>query len=163
MEVIMVRDLLNRIIDGGSLDSAEAEELMRCMMDEELTPIQLGAFLVALRAKGETPDEVVGFARTMRSRARQIATTGPLADTCGTGGDGRGTFNIGTVTLTGRAQIRPQGPLSEPRISRYCLSRTSGKMVVRWSAQSLSLGVWPSSPCSWPCMKASKERPETSM
>src|SRR5437763_10547818 len=93
----MVRDLLNRIIDGGSLDSAEAEELMRCMMDEELTPIQLGAFLVALRAKGETPDEVVGFARTMRSRARQIATTGPLADTCGTGGDGRGTFNISTA------------------------------------------------------------------
>src|SRR5437588_3501744 len=93
----MVRDLLNRIIDGGSLESAEAEELMRCMMDEELTPIQLGAFLVALRAKGETSEEVVGFARTMRDRARPIRVDVPLADTCGTGGDNRGTFNISTA------------------------------------------------------------------
>src|SRR5207302_2686897 len=65
--------------------------------DEELTPIQLAAFLVALRAKGETADEVVGFARAMRSRARQIETLDGLADTCGTGGDGRGTFNISTA------------------------------------------------------------------
>ncbi len=93
----MVRELLNRVIDGGSLDTEEAADLMRRMMDEELTPIQLGAFLVALRAKGETADEVVGFARTMRSRARQIETKGALADTCGTGGDGRGTFNISTA------------------------------------------------------------------
>jgi anthranilate phosphoribosyltransferase len=67
------------------------------MMDEDLTPIQLAAFLVALRAKGETADEVVGFARTMRARARQIEVKGPLADTCGTGGDNRGTFNISTA------------------------------------------------------------------
>ena len=93
----MVRELLNRIIEGGSLDSEEAEDLMRRMMDDELTPIQLSAFLVALRAKGETPDEVVGFARTMRARARHIETDGALADTCGTGGDGRGTFNISTA------------------------------------------------------------------
>ena len=93
----MERELLNRIIEGGSLSSDEAADLMRRMMDEELTPVQLGAFLVALRAKGETADEVVGFARTMRSRARQIETKGALADTCGTGGDGRGTFNISTA------------------------------------------------------------------
>lgn len=93
----MVRELLNRVIEGGSLTSDEAADLMRQMMDEELTPIQLAAFLVALRSKGETADEVVGFARTMRSRARQIETRGALADTCGTGGDGRGTFNISTA------------------------------------------------------------------
>jgi len=92
-----MRDLLNRIIAGESLSIPEAEDLMRRMMDEELTPIQLGAFLVALRSKGETADEVVGFARTMRSRARQIEVHVPLADTCGTGGDGRGTFNISTA------------------------------------------------------------------
>jgi anthranilate phosphoribosyltransferase len=97
LEETMERELLNRIIEGGSLDSDEAASLMQRMMDEELTPIQLGAFLVALRAKGETADEVVGFARTMRSRARQIKTSGALADTCGTGGDGRGTFNISTA------------------------------------------------------------------
>lgn len=92
-----MRDLLNRIIAGESLSTPEAENLMGQMMDEELTPIQLAAFLVALRSKGETADEVVGFARMMRSRARSIEVDLPLADTCGTGGDGRGTFNISTA------------------------------------------------------------------
>jgi anthranilate phosphoribosyltransferase len=94
---MMVRDLLNRLIAGESLDSAEAEELMRQMMDEELTPIQLAGVLVALRSKGESPDEIAGFARTMRARARPIDVQGPLADTCGTGGDFSGTFNISTA------------------------------------------------------------------
>lgn len=94
---MMVRELLNRVIEGDSLSTEEARDLMRRMMDEEITPIQLAAFLVALRAKGETADEVVGFARTMRARARQMAPTVPLADTCGTGGDNSGTFNISTV------------------------------------------------------------------
>src|SRR5260370_23883864 len=95
----MERELLNQIIAGKSLTSDETETLMRRMMDEELTPIQLAAFLVALRAKGETADEVVGFARAMRARARQIEieADGGLADTCGTGGDNRGTFNISTA------------------------------------------------------------------
>jgi anthranilate phosphoribosyltransferase len=93
----MVKELLNRIILGDDLDTAEAEMLMGQMMNEELTPIQLAAFLVALRAKGESADEIVGFARTMRARARQLQTSGELADTCGTGGDGRGTFNISTA------------------------------------------------------------------
>ena len=52
----MDREMLNRIIDGDSLSSDEAATLMERMMDEELTPIQLSAFLVALRSKGETPD-----------------------------------------------------------------------------------------------------------
>ena len=92
-----MRELLNRIIGGESLSTPEAEDLMRRMMDEELTPVQLAAFLVALRSKGETADEVVGFARTMRSRARQLEIDAPLADTCGTGGDAKGTFNISTA------------------------------------------------------------------
>jgi anthranilate phosphoribosyltransferase len=83
------------------LQTAEAEALMAQMMDEEITPIQLAGVLVALRVKGETADEVVGFARTMRARARQIELEGGqpelLADTCGTGGDNRGTFNISTA------------------------------------------------------------------
>ena len=90
-------DLLNRIIGGDSLTIAEAEELMGRMMDEELTPVQMAGYLVALRAKGETPDEVVGFARAMRRRARPLDVNEPLADTCGTGGDNRGTFNISTA------------------------------------------------------------------
>jgi anthranilate phosphoribosyltransferase len=93
----MERELLNRIIHGESMTAAEAQGLMARMMDEELTPIQLAAFLIALRAKGETADEVVGFARAMRDRARPIETAGVLADTCGTGGDGSGTFNVSTA------------------------------------------------------------------
>ena len=93
----MARETLNRLIGGSSLSSDEAADLMGRMMDEEFTPVQLGALLVALRAKGETADEVVGFARMMRSRARPIGVSGALADTCGTGGDGQGTFNISTA------------------------------------------------------------------
>jgi anthranilate phosphoribosyltransferase len=93
----MVRAVLNRLIAGESLSVEEAEDLMGRMMDEELTPVQLAGVLVALRAKGETPDEVVGFARAMRARARPIEIAAALADTCGTGGDNSGTFNISTT------------------------------------------------------------------
>ncbi|HEX8917602.1 MAG TPA: anthranilate phosphoribosyltransferase, partial [Chloroflexota bacterium] len=89
--------MLSRVIAGDSLSTEEAAALMGQMMDEELTPIQLAGFLVALRAKGETSDEIVGFARTMRARARPIEIREPVADTCGTGGDGQGTFNISTA------------------------------------------------------------------
>jgi anthranilate phosphoribosyltransferase len=93
----MVREVLNRLIAGEDLGTSEAEELMRQMMDEELTPVQLAGVMVALRAKGETAEEVVGFASAMRSRARHIEFSVPVADTCGTGGDHRGTFNVSTV------------------------------------------------------------------
>ncbi|HZU12467.1 MAG TPA: anthranilate phosphoribosyltransferase [Chloroflexota bacterium] len=93
----MARELLHRLVQGVSLDADEAAALMARMMDEELTPIQLAGIMIALRAKGETPDEVVGFARTMRARARQLDVVGDLADTCGTGGDFSGTFNISTA------------------------------------------------------------------
>jgi anthranilate phosphoribosyltransferase len=93
----MERELLHRLIAGESLSSDETEALMRRMMDEEVTPVQLAGLLVALRVKGETADEVVGFARAMRARARRIDAGGGLADTCGTGGDNRGTFNISTA------------------------------------------------------------------
>lgn len=92
-----MRDVLNRLIAGESLSASEAEDLMQRMMNEELTPVQLAGLLVALRIKGETSDEVVGFARAMRARARQLGVTGHLADTCGTGGDNSGTFNISTA------------------------------------------------------------------
>lgn len=93
----MVRSILGRLIAGESLSADEAEGLMGQMMDEELTPVQLAGVVVALRSKGETPDEVVGFARAMRARARPIEIGRALADTCGTGGDNSGTFNISTA------------------------------------------------------------------
>jgi anthranilate phosphoribosyltransferase len=67
-------------------------------MDGEATPAQIGALLIALRMKGETVDEVVGAATAMRARAQKLRVpAGVVVDTCGTGGDGRGTINISTV------------------------------------------------------------------
>jgi anthranilate phosphoribosyltransferase len=69
---------------------------MGTIMDGEATPAQIGALLAALAVRGETEDEVVGFARVMRERAVPLSAAGAV-DTCGTGGDGAGTFNISTV------------------------------------------------------------------
>jgi anthranilate phosphoribosyltransferase len=69
---------------------------MATIMDGEATPAQIGALLAALAVRGETEDEVVGFARVMRERAVPLRSQGAV-DTCGTGGDGAGTFNISTV------------------------------------------------------------------
>ena len=69
---------------------------MAAIMDGAATPAQIGALLAALAVRGETEDEVVGFARTMRARALPLRSRGAV-DTCGTGGDGAGTFNISTV------------------------------------------------------------------
>jgi anthranilate phosphoribosyltransferase len=93
----MVREVLTKLIAHEDLSTPEAAELMRQMMDEELTPIQLAGVMIALRSKGETAEEIAGFARTMRSRARHIELPAPVADTCGTGGDHSGTFNVSTV------------------------------------------------------------------
>ncbi len=69
---------------------------MGTIMDGDATPAQIGALLAAMAARGETEDEVVGFARAMRARAVPLQSKGAV-DTCGTGGDGAGTFNISTV------------------------------------------------------------------
>ena len=67
------------------------------IMDGQATPAQFGAFVTALRCKGETIDEMVGLARTMRAKALPVVSGGPVVDTCGTGGDGAGTLNISTA------------------------------------------------------------------
>jgi anthranilate phosphoribosyltransferase len=88
---------LARLVGGESLAEAEAAAAMAEIMEGRATGAQIGAFLVALRAKGETADEVVGLARTMRAHARRVPVDGPLLDTCGTGGDRAGTVNISTM------------------------------------------------------------------
>ena len=67
------------------------------IMEGEATPSQLGAFLTALSVKGETPEEIAGMATVMREKALRVNVSGPLIDTCGTGGDGQNTFNISTA------------------------------------------------------------------
>ncbi|HUE21378.1 MAG TPA: anthranilate phosphoribosyltransferase [Bryobacteraceae bacterium] len=91
---------LHRVADRQNLSSAEALEAMHIILSGHATPPQIAGFLVALRMKGETVDELVGFARALRQMAEPInpgLAGEPLLDTCGTGGDGLATFNISTV------------------------------------------------------------------
>ncbi len=92
-----MRAQLARVLAGDRLDEAEAGEAMATIMDGAATPAQIGALLGALAVRGETEDEVVGFARVMRARATRLRSSGAI-DTCGTGGDGAATFNISTLT-----------------------------------------------------------------
>ncbi len=87
------------LLEGGSLDRTAARALMQRIMDGEVSPVQLAAVLMVLRTRGETVDELTGFAEAMRAAAVTVpAGEGGLVDTCGTGGDGSGTFNISTAT-----------------------------------------------------------------
>jgi len=80
-----------------SLSEDEAAAAFETIMRGDATPVQIAGFLVALRMKGETVDEITGFARAARAAATPIAVEGNLLDTCGTGGDGLLTFNISTL------------------------------------------------------------------
>ena len=93
----MIRDAIAALVEGRDLSEEEASGCMEQIMAGEATPAQLGAFLVALRLKGETVDEIVGLARVMRGRSLHVDVAGPLLDTCGTGGDASGTFNASTA------------------------------------------------------------------
>ena len=84
----------------GHMQADEAEAVMQQIMSGDATPAQIGAYLMALRMKGETPDEIVGSAQAMREKAYSVPTQyagEDLLDTCGTGGDKSGTFNISTT------------------------------------------------------------------
>jgi anthranilate phosphoribosyltransferase len=92
-----VIEYLNRLVRGESLPEPEASRAMELIMRDEATPIQIAGFIVALRLKGETVEELAGLARTARAMATPIDVDGDLLDTCGTGGDGSGSFNISTL------------------------------------------------------------------
>jgi anthranilate phosphoribosyltransferase len=81
-----------------SLDRAQAAWAMERIMQGEASPAQLGAFLAALRTKGETVDEIVGLVETMRSFSRKVEVDYPVVDTCGTGGDRKGSVNVSTTS-----------------------------------------------------------------
>ena len=93
----MIREAISAAAAGESLAMADAIEVMREVMEGEATPAQLGAYLTALSLKGETPEELAGFATVMREKSLRVDPGGPAIDTCGTGGDRKGTFNISTA------------------------------------------------------------------
>ena len=91
-----LKPILAKVANGEKLNEEQAEQAFDVLMSGQATPSQMGAFLMALRLRGETVDEITGAARVMRSKATGIIAPPNAVDTCGTGGDGSGTFNIST-------------------------------------------------------------------
>lgn len=96
---MVIEAVLEELLRGESLDFERAKGTLKRILAGDVPPTQIAALMTALRAKGETAEELAGFAAAMRSAAIPIAAPQdvPLLDTCGTGGDGTGTFNISTV------------------------------------------------------------------
>lgn len=97
-----IRSAIGEVINGRDLTQEQARQAMDCIMDGGATPAQIGGYLTALRMKGETVQEIAGSADSMRRHVVAVpvadtATGGVLLDTCGTGGDGKHTFNISTT------------------------------------------------------------------
>jgi anthranilate phosphoribosyltransferase len=93
----MIKEAIGALVSGQSLTMDEAAQVMTEIMEGQVTPAQFGAFVTALRLKGETVEEIAGLARIMRAKAIPVRANGPVVDTCGTGGDGSTTFNISTA------------------------------------------------------------------
>ena len=94
----MIQTVISKLLDGTQLARAEARAVMDEIMRGEATPAQIGGFLIALRAKGETPDEITGCAEAMRDHVLAVRPRrDDLVDTAGTGGDGAHTINISTA------------------------------------------------------------------
>src|SRR5437773_8956695 len=94
----MIAAAIRRFVAGESLDRDAMYEVFCSVMDGKASDVQKSALLIALRMKGETAEEITGAAMAMRERVTPLNVDGAqVIDTCGTGGDGRGTFNISTI------------------------------------------------------------------
>src|SRR5256712_7792401 len=93
-----LKPLLAQVAAGRALSESEAEAAFDIIMSGNATPSQIGAFLMALRVRGETVEEIAGAARIMRAKALAVDAPPGTIDTVGTGGDGSGSFNISTAS-----------------------------------------------------------------
>ena len=91
------KPLLGKVATGASLSRAEAEKAFEDMLSGEVTPSQIGAFLMALRVRGETVEEITGAVTAMRRKMLTVAAPADAIDIVGTGGDGAGTYNVSTL------------------------------------------------------------------
>src|SRR5438105_5441188 len=98
MPPIDIKPLLAEVAAGRTLSESEAEAAFDIIMSGNATPSQMGAFLMALRVRGESVDEITGAARIMRAKALAIDAPPGTIDTVGTGGDASGSFNISTAS-----------------------------------------------------------------
>jgi len=94
----VIKEAIATIVSGQSLSRDEAAQVMEEIMEGQATPAQIAGFITALRIKGETVEEMAGLATVMRAKAMSVPYGGPVIDTCGTGGDAQGTFNVSTAT-----------------------------------------------------------------
>ncbi|MGZ4482324.1 MAG: anthranilate phosphoribosyltransferase, partial [Gaiellales bacterium] len=93
----MITESIQQLVEGRDLSAEETHAAMMQVMSGDASPAQIAAFVVGLRMKGETPDEIAGCARAMRAHVTPATPSRDgLVDTCGTGGDGAETFNIST-------------------------------------------------------------------
>lgn len=93
----LMKEVLGRVAVGHTMSEAQAEEVFEVIMSGDATPAQIGGLLMALRVRGETVEELTGAARIMRSKVLRMEAPAGAIDTCGTGGDGSGTYNISTA------------------------------------------------------------------
>ncbi|MFC9776068.1 anthranilate phosphoribosyltransferase [Paenibacillus chitinolyticus] len=122
-----IQRAISTLIGGGNLSRDEAREVMLSVMDGEATPAQIGSVMTAMRIKGETIEEVTGFAEAMRLKATSVQTIQDnLLDTCGTGGDGAGTFNISTAS----AIVAAAGGIRVAKHGNRAMSSSSGSADV---------------------------------
>ncbi len=124
----MLKEWIGKIVERQDLNEEEAFHAMEEIMEGKALPTQIASFLTALRMKGETIQEITGFARAMRSKAVPIGGEDgrAIVDTCGTGGDGRGTFNISTAV----AFVAAGGGLTVAKHGNRSVSSRSGSADV---------------------------------
>ena len=134
----MFSKVLQKLVDGQDLSSDEMGAVMGEIMTGKLTPAQIGGFLIGLRMKGETVDEIAAAARVMRDLAIRVEVSKEhLIDTCGTGGDAKGTFNVSTacafVAAAGGARVAKHG-------NRSVSTRSGSADVLEVAGVTLDLG-----------------------
>ncbi|MDF2725939.1 MAG: anthranilate phosphoribosyltransferase [Paenibacillus sp.] len=124
---LTIQAAIQHVVDGRHLTRAEAADVMSGIMDGLATPSQIGGLLTVLRMKGETIEEITGFAEAMRAKANRVQTEqSHLLDTCGTGGDGADTFNISTTA----AIVAAAGGLRVAKHGNRAMSSKSGSADV---------------------------------
>ncbi|RKN84570.1 anthranilate phosphoribosyltransferase [Paenibacillus ginsengarvi] len=122
-----IQQAISKVVGGAHLTRDEAKAAMNVIMDGEASQSQIGSLLTALRMKGETADEIGGFAETMRSKANAVRSEqSDLLDTCGTGGDGADTFNISTAS----AIVAAAGGIRVAKHGNRAMSSKSGSADV---------------------------------
>ena len=137
---------LQRLATHQALSADDAAGVMRAIMTGDVTPAQVGGFLMALRTKGETVDELDGLARTALEFANPVSPPAPVLDTCGTGGDRSGTFNISTLS----AIVVAGAGVPVAKHGNRAASGLCGSAICSRSSGSRSTSMPPVSSDAWP-------------